>query len=324
MFQDIKRGKMKKSLIFLCSVLALAFILASFFISADVYGIDQIRLNRLEFGHVLYAENIYTVPAEIYPGANAVLKFDIVNTAQGFIRDVRIGLELPKEIAPYNDITKRKIAEMLSGDIDEVSFNIMVLPDTKEGVYKVPLSLQYINHVGEERTENDTISIVVGTTPKLLVEFKSSDIYEGNELGSIKVKIVNNDVSNIKFLTVQLKSSSDYEIISNDVEYIGDLNSDDFSEVSFRVKVIADSDQVVFPVELKYKDGLNRDYTQEAIVTLNILTAKELGIKTSSTWIIWVVVIIAIVGFIIYKRRSNNLIKQKKATLASNFKTKFG
>ena len=83
MFQDIKRGKMKKSLIFLCSVLALAFILASFFISADVYGIDQIRLNRLEFGHVLYAENIYTVPAEIYPGANAVLKFDIVNTAQG-------------------------------------------------------------------------------------------------------------------------------------------------------------------------------------------------------------------------------------------------
>ena len=148
-------------------------------------SIDAEREYRLMFDHLLYVSDISSQPAEIMPGSNGVLSFTITNTGAQYIRDVRINLDLPSELAPYQDITTRKIARMEIGDSANISFNIIALPDSEEGIHEAKLVLQYLNYIGDEREENDTISIVLGSSPKLLAELKSSDIYRGNNLARL-------------------------------------------------------------------------------------------------------------------------------------------
>jgi hypothetical protein len=304
----------------LLSLFCIALLAVCLISSADT--IDADRVHRLSFNHLLYISDINTNPQQIYPGQQSTLNFKIENTGDQYIKDVRVNIVLPNEIAPYEDITKRKIAYMDVGEIQNISFNLAALPSTEDGIYKLSVNMQYLNWIGDEREENDTISIIVGSSPKLLVELASSDIYRGSLMGTVKVKVINDNPGNVKFLKVKLGESSTYTILGSNMDYIGDLNSDDFSEVSFKLSLKDDSDSIELPVALSYKDALNKDYTQEAKILFNVPTAKEAGITKSYTAVIVIVIIVLAIAYFFYRRRSKNMAKQKKAA-TFNFNTKF-
>lgn len=292
-------------------VLSLVFSMAS--------ALDLKNQQRLAFEHLLYISDINTVPSDIAPGSEATLSFNVENTGSQFVKDVRIALELPDELAPYRDVTTRKIAQMDSGEIKTVSFRIIPLPEAKEGIYKIGLVLSYLNYVGDERQENETVSLVVGTSPELIVEIKSSDIYQGNLLGNIKLNVINDNVGDIKFLKVTLEESDSYKIIGADMDYIGDLKSDDFSDVSFKVRLDKNSKSVDFPVTLKYKDSLNRDYEQKAVLSYPLPTPAEAGIIKSKSWMFILLVVIIVGAIFMYKRKRNKaFLKHKKALYLGN------
>ena len=299
---------------------SIAILLALSFLVPSSFALDGQNEQRLAFEHLLYISNIDTYPSEVSPGSEAQLSFYIENTGSQFIRDIRIAVSLPDEIAPYKDVTTRKITQMNSGQMEGVTFNIIPLPDVKEGIYKIGLTITYINYVGDERQENETISIMVGSSPSLIAELGSSDIYQGNYLGTIKVKVINDNVGDIKFLKVNLEDSDSYSIIGGAMDYVGDLDSDDFSEVNFKVSLDADLKTVDFPVTLAYKDSLNRDYEQKVTLTYVIPTAGQAGVKASRSWIVFVVIIALGVIYLLYRRRSKNLMKHKKGL---SFNTKF-
>ncbi len=313
--------KKEKNMIIFLGIAGIIFLCFSI---ASVFALDAARENRLAFGHVLYIQNVSMNPSQIPAGNPGTLKISLENTATDFIKDVQVELALPSEIAPYNDITKKKIAYMQSGESQDVTFSLIPLPNTDDGVYTANLMVDYINYIGDEWQENDTVSILVGSSPKLLAEFKSSDIYQGNNMGTINVKVVNNNVGNVKFLTVSLGESQDYKIIGSDTDYVGDLNSDDFSDAAFKIQVSGTKKVLELPVTLNYKDGLNKDYSQNVKVYFEIPTAKEAGITKSYTgWIVLLIVII-IIAYMVYRRYNKNLVKMKKAALSSlNISSKF-
>jgi hypothetical protein len=285
-------------------------------------GLDVDRQLRLQFDHLIYLADIQTTPSIISPGQTGTLSFKMTNEGSQFIKDIRVDLTLPSEIAPSQDVSKRKIAYMASGQVENVSFSIIPLPDTEDGVYKIPLLISYINWAGEEREDNYSLGISVGSSPKLLLEFVSSDIYKGNYLGTVKFKVINDNPGNVKFLKVTLDESEDYSIVGSNLDYVGDLNSDDFSDVSFKIKAKKSASNLMFPVVLTYKDALNKDYTQEKVLEFNIPPASEAGIKKSKAGFIFFIIVLAVIGYIIYRRYNKNIMKQKKA-LMNSFSTKF-
>jgi hypothetical protein len=298
--------------------LALTLVFSFYFISAATGDLSLENQLRLEFNHVIFISNIVTNPENIAPGQNFTLKFTITNEGSQFVRDVITKVSLPSEITTYNDVSTVKTAQLDPSESLDVSFNLIVKPTTAEGVYNLPILVDYINHVGDERQENETLGIIVSSKPLPLVEIKSTDIYKGNELGKVTINVINNGVANIKFLTLELLPSKDYEIISSDLSYIGSLDSDDSSAVDFRIKVKDDSSSVVLPLLLTYKDAINRDYAIQKNVTLQIQTAKDLGIQKSNAGVVWLVIIIlAIVAYVFYRRY-----KAKKLALANKNKFK--
>jgi len=307
---------MKKILI-LCSLL-LAVSLISCIAAADI---STDRANRLAFGYVLYISEVSTTPAQIAPGADGTVNMALENIGDSELRDIRIELNLPAELATYQDASKKKIDSLASGTLTDISFKIIAIPSADEGVYKVPVNFKYINSIGDEKSENNTISVSIGSSPQLIAELSSSEVYKGNSLGNIKIKVINNNVGNVKFLKVVLGDSEDYKIIGTNLDYIGDLNSDDFSEVTFKINANDDKKIIVLPVTLNYKDSLNRDYTQNLQINFNVPSAKEAGIKTSYTGIFILLIIIVVVAVIIYRKYFRNTLKHNKRAIF-DFKAK--
>lgn len=275
---------------------------------------------RLSFDHLLYMSNITTSPFEMAPGQEATLSFVVENTGDQFIRDLRVTLGLPSEFAPYKDTDTRKMAQLNAGESQTLSFNIIPLPATEDGVYKLNIITKYLNYVGEEREENNTISLIVGSSPKLLVELTSSEIYKGNSLGNVKIKVINDNPGNIKFLKVQLSNSTAYTVVGSDLDYVGDLNSDDYSDVTFKISLDDDVKTLELPIILSYKDALNKDYNQKENLIFKVPTAAEAGIKKSYSWLYILIIILAIGGYIAYRRYNKNITKAKKAAVAISSK----
>ena len=306
-------AKIKKLALTLTLIIGFVFILST--LSADI-TLD--RQNRLDFAHVVYMSNISTTPTNIAPGQNFMLQFTLTNNGSQFVKDVITQILLPTEFTTFNDVSTIKTAQLNPGESLNVKFNLISKPGTKEDIYDVPISVDYLNYIGDERVENETLGIILGSIPTPIVELKSTDIYKGNDLGKATINVVNNNLANIRFLAVKLLPSPDYDIISSDLSYVGDLDSSDSQAVDFRIKVKDDSKQTNLQVLLTYKDSINRDYTMPANVTLEMRTAKELGIAAPSKvgWVILVLIILA-AAYYFYRRN-----KAKKLALANKNKFK--
>ncbi len=268
--------------------------------------------NRLEFGHVMIIKDLKTDPAQISPGSSSVLQGTILNNANSFVNDVVIKLVLPNEIGFFNDINVKKASTLSSGEQSRFAFNIIALPNTPEGVYKANLIVDYVNNVGEVREDNNTISIIVKGNPNLYALVEDSEIYSGNRLGNVNIKIINNDVANIKFLTVEIEDSKNYEIISANKNYVGDLDSNDFDSVAFKLKSNKNSGELTIPMKLMYKDAFNNDYTKSVEVIMPIRSASDVGKSTNTIWyIIGAIIVVAIIYYIYrkYKKRKKLNIK---------------
>ena len=222
-------------------------IILAVFLIAGVNALNIDNQERLNFGHVVIVSELSTEPSTIEPGVPAEFSAVISNEGSEFVNDIRAELKLPAEIGFFNDVSQKKIFKLLSGESGKVKFNLIALPGITEGVYIANLSVDYVNYIGEERSDEYKMSIIVKSKPKMFVQIEESEIYKGNNLGEITVKFVNNDVADIKFLTVELMDSEEYEILSAKKVYVGDLDSDDFESVSYRIKTKKKSGEVFIP-----------------------------------------------------------------------------
>jgi hypothetical protein len=272
-------------------------------LTGSIFALDPSNENRLAFGHVLNIKNITLEPAQIIPGSPAVLKVFLINNGNMSASDIRMKLILPEEIAFSNDVSDKQIPVIDPDEQKVFEFNIIALPKTIEGVYKASLVADYVNYVGQERQDNYSTGIIVKSTPKIFAQADKTDIYDTNRIGDITITFTNNNLANIKFMTAELGDSKDYEIISENKKYIGDLDSGDYQSVDFRIKVKDNLNAIVFPVEINYKDSLNKDYTEDLLIPFKIMTAKDLGINnTNYSWWILIIAIIAVIAVFIYKK----------------------
>jgi uncharacterized repeat protein (TIGR01451 family) len=277
-------------------------------VAVTAQDIDLNRQLRLEYGDVMRIDEVGTEPSQLAPGSEGILTVKIRNAGDTEIKDVRVTVTPPSGISFLDDVSKRKIATMASGGTQELSFNLIVSPAMAEGVYSSYISVDYLNKIGQEKQDNDTFAIIIKSQPKLFVKIDESEIYKGNGIGDVTVTFVNNDIADIKFLTVELQESENYDIVSTNKMYIGDLDSDDFESVDFTMRLLNEKDFITLPLKITYKDALNNDYSQDVNVDLRVRDASDLGNGGLSTTIIFIIIIaIIIVAWLIWRS-----IKKKK------------
>jgi len=271
-------------------------------LAVDISVLDTKNENRLSFSHILIINNISTTPLDMIPGNPGALNLLIYNSGDLPAKDIRVKLNLPTEIAFINDVSEKRAAELKPSQQKDFSFDIITLPSTEEGIHKASLTIDYVNAIGEARQDNYSIGIVVKSTPKIFAQIEKSDIYSEKRTGDLTITFTNNDLANIKFLTVELADSENYEIISSNKKYIGDLDSDDFQSVIFTLRVKATARDVNIPLRIYYKDSLNKDYYNEIMLPFQVRTEKELGIENNNYYFVIVGAVLLILVLLYYYR----------------------
>lgn len=257
---------------------------------------------------ILSVDSVQADNESFRPGASNDLKIRLTNKADSVLKNVKVRLDLGNvPFVPIGSTNEKSIYQIESGKSYDLDFNLLTDPEAKSGVYQAALKIEYYDELGKGYFKNSTIGLVVSAEPDLSVTIEKSGVYGANQAGDVSIKIVNKGVSNIKFMNVKLMPSSSYRIISNDEVYIGKIDSDDYGTADFKIYAgSTNQKEINLPIVLTYKDANNRDFTETKEMALNLYSAseaKKFGLQAGNgTWSIVIIIVVALVGFYLYRR----------------------
>jgi len=218
-------------------------------------------------------------PKDVAPGTEAILTMKIKNNGRIAVKNVDISLDLTGENSKLSTIgsgTKKRILSIPAGESQDVEFDVIADTDALVKVYSVPVAFNYQDERGQKYTDSSSLSILVNDKPNLAMNVESTTIQSIRSVGEVDLKVINKGIVNVKYLTVTLKESPDYNILSTSSEtYIGNLDSDDFETISFIIK--PKSKITSLKAEAEFRDAYNKPYTVQYSIPLRIITASELG-----------------------------------------------
>ena len=270
---------------------------------------------------VVSVESITSSPDPIPPGKEASISLKIKNNADSLVRDLVIKLDTTSTAVPFAPVkstTEKSLYQLDAGKEVTVNFNLIVEPDADGDIYKIPLNISYADETGTMYSKDDVISLKVASNPNLLATIDSTDIYSKKKSGGVVIKIVNRGLTNIKLLTAKLESNEDFEILSEEEVYIGNIDSDDYETVEFILDIKSKDEVITLPIELIYMDATNKDFKQTKEVELRVFSASDaqkVGMVEKSSIGFTIMFLIVAVGLGIYfwRRRKKKQQEKKKS-----------
>ncbi|MBU1030365.1 MAG: hypothetical protein ABIC91_06200 [Nanoarchaeota archaeon] len=265
---------------------------------------------------ILSIESISIEPSEITPGKAGTIKITLSNPSDSYISDISAQIDLSSTtlpFAPHNSATEKNIYQIKERQKQELEYEIIALPGAEANVYKIPLDISYYDNVGNSYSKSELIGVVVNSEPDIKVTVDGTDLLRSQMVGTITLKVVNKGLSDLKFLNLKLTETDDFEIMSSSSEeYIGNLDSDDFETVEYKIK-LKKTGEIKIPLELEYKDTNNNPYSESLSVNLKVRTAEELGQEKSKGGIWIIIIVVVVVGFFIYRNRKKKKKKESNA-----------
>ena len=250
------------------------------------------------------------------PGDTATLKVVIVNEADSSLKNIIANLDTGDvPLIPFGTTNEVNVYKIDSKDRYILKFNFLVDPETKSGVFRIPLHITYSDDLGNKYFKNSTLGLIIGADPDLSITLDDTEIFEQGNVGEITIKVVNKGVTDTKFMNLKLMESPDYRILSTNEIYLGNIDSDDFETASFNVFVSkTGKNQILFPIEIEYMDINNNRFKDRIKLSMDIYSsgeAKKYGLVDGNGFIgIFIVFVIVIVGLYYYRRYS----KKKKSS----------
>jgi hypothetical protein len=275
-------------------------------------------LSLISLFSALVIDSVSTLPNEVSPGETAKILIVLENDGDNDIEDVSVSLDLTNvPFAPFGSSSEVSINAIDENDDEDVSFRVIVLGDAESGIYKIPVIIKF-NEKGDIKIRNSLIGLTVNSKPLIGVDVEDSLLLKGKE-NIVSIKIINKGLSKIKFLDVEIERLNHFDVLGSSMEYIGDIDSDDFDTVEFKVlfkeKIPSSVD---FPVQVNYRDVLNREHKETFNLRLRVYSeekAVELGlIEKSNTRFYVVAIVFLVIVYFVYGR----IRKRMRAKLANN------
>ena len=237
----------------------------------------------------LSVEEATTTPSEILAGSKGTVTLVLKNTGDTILRNVQTKLDLTSlSAAPIGGSNSRTASELAGGETVTFEFGLATDAAIAPNAYKIPLTLSYEDEQGETHTQNETIGLVIGSKPELLVYF---DTVKG--------------LSGVKLIELTTRASDSVTILSESPTiYIGNIDSDDYETAEIEIE--AKGDTISLPLTLSFRDALNKEYAEE--FTLETALKSGNGEKSSSSllWIVLLVIAAVVVWWLVRRRRKAN------------------
>ncbi len=279
-------------------------------------NVENLRIKVQSYDAIIGVEKFATDPAVIAPGSKAKLGITIKNYANSLMKNVKVVLDLEsadgsRPFSPLGSTNEKIISYIEAQSSKTIEFELLADADAASKPYKVPLSLRYSDANSRNFSKSSLVTLVVGDQPDITVGIESATVYTSNAAGEVTIKIVNKGLPDIKFVNVKLDKSDKYRIISPAEAYIGNIDSDDYETVDFKIFAEKTSDKALtLPLIIQYKDANNKDYQINVNLELPLYSpseARKLGLVQNGGYSRWIIAVILIVaaffGYRYWKKR---------------------
>lgn len=282
--------------------------------------LDPFTISIRTHDAILSIVSIKANPQPVGPGENVKLTIKVKNVADSLLEYITIKLTLIREerattsltytnfpFSPLDSTNEKTIKNLGTNKEAQITFNLITDLDAASQIYKIPFTITYNDAIGRNYSKDNIITMIIADEPKLSVVVDDSTVHEPGKKGEVTIKFVNKGLADIKFLNVKLKQNHNYELLSSEEVYVGNIDSDDYETADFDIFVKAGAEgDLEFPLYVEYQDDNNRLYSKNFDLSVRLYTKEEAlsyGIKEKNHTVgIVIVIVIIVVGLIAYRK----------------------
>jgi len=281
-------------------------------------------LISLSFATAVSITDVSSSPVEVVPGEIISITIEIENIFNYDVTNLNVKLNLlgaDVPFAPYQSSSEKFLDKLKDGDEEDFKFKLITLPETPTGIYKIPVIITYNDEDGndtllEEGPKLELISVTVNSEPELKVYLDDSVVLIKGKENIVVLKIINSGLSDVKFLYIAPSDVTGLKFISEKEQYIGDIDSDDFDNVEYKVIVNADApNSITLLVTLNYMDATNKEFSETANLVLKTYSFKEaveLGLVEKPKILVPLIITLLVVAYIVYRILKKRKLKKKR------------
>lgn len=262
-----------------------------------VFGI--LFLSIIGFASSLSIESV--IVETVSPGEEGTIRISVENDANEDIEDLSVRLSFSNtNIIPIGS-SEEFLRTLDEDDEENFIFRFRVANTLPAGTYLINYNIEY-SEGNDDIEQEGTIGIVVSAEPEIEIIASSPNAILGNQ-GTLDLRIVNKGLADARFVSINVEGDG-LTFLSENSEYIGTIDSDDFETTNF--DVIYNERFSTATIKISYKNFDNIDQNIVETVSLRAYTvdeAVEKGILNKSNATIYAtIVIVLLVLWIIYRR----------------------
>lgn len=267
----------------------------------------DIKISVRNLQPILEISDIFIEEA-ISAGDIANVGISLKNKGGSRLKDVSVNLDLSLKdlpLVPFGDSSEKIIHTIEKSSEAQVNFNILAYGNANSGTYKIPLFISYYDDSGNNYFKEDILGLVIGGHPFLKVGLERSDYLSSGNIGEIVLNIINYGPNNAKFLNLEILPTQEFEVISREEIYLGNLNSDGYETANFKLKIYnTDQKYISLPVRLTYADVNNNRFNEDYEVELRLFSSSELSkLREQNSYLPLILGLLLLAGgFFAYKK----------------------
>ena len=269
------------------------------------FAATTLKLPDISGGNIIIESSTYD-PAPAEPGNYLDLYVTIKNNGGNSIRNLNLQLE---DRYPFTvvDSIDNEIKDLVNGREKLVRYKIYISEDVLSGDYSIPIKActnQDCSNIIKE--SNVEISVNAGSTPIMEIGLDDYDLITPGSLNDIIITSVNKGKQGIQFLTIDLKNTDEYTVISTPRKYMGELLTDDFERETYTIFVseeIKNSKSIELDLSVEYSDMNYKKYNENEKLSINVYTEKDaqkIGLAQRSNGAIYLILFL-IISFFTYR-----------------------
>ncbi len=261
--------------------------------------------------------DVSSSPEEVAPGQIIEISIEIENIFEETVYELNVKLDLSEEVpfAPYQSSSERFLNELDEGDEEKFNFELIALPSTRSGVYKIPVEIRYKDSEGNYSSKKELISLTINSKPELKVSLTDSVVLIKGKENTILIKLINSGLADVKFVYLITSDSKGIKFLSEKEQYLGDIDTDDFDSVRYSAYIDAEAPTLItLPIILKFKDATNKEFIENKNLDLKTYTLKEaqnLGLVKKPNYMIFLIIAFLVFGYIFYRIRKRRKLRKK-------------
>ncbi|MBI5392247.1 hypothetical protein HZA96_00110 [Candidatus Woesearchaeota archaeon] len=264
---------------------------------------------------IITIEDVSVTPDSVAPGETTKVALKINNPSENTIlRNIEVNLGLSAttvgaEIVdlpfiPKGSSSSKSISELFAHETSAINFLLAVYPAADSKLYKIPLTIKYTDDKGFNYTKTELIGVSVNTKPELLITLENTELNKQVTEGKITLNLINKGLNDIKFVTVALIPTEEYDSLSaSNIIYVGNIDSDDFETADFKIKTKNITDKITIKAKIEYKDAFNALHESQESILLSLQEPPQKKNGTLTKIIIGLVILGIIIYFVMRKKK---------------------